>query len=91
MTKILLLEPFNCTENVIYSLVSNCERPDEALKSLIEKGANVNAVDRDHRTALDIALGASQSEGKIQSHEKFIEISFHFYGRMLNFLIHLRY
>lgn len=36
----------------------------ELLQLLIDKGANINIVDRNGRTALDAAYGAYYSEGK---------------------------
>lgn len=44
-----------------------CQGYKEILRLLIDKGANVNAIDRDNRTALDAAFEANESEGKIKN------------------------
>lgn len=53
----IFLEPLDCT----YS----CMGPDTLVEIIIERGTNVNAVDREGHTALDFALMASRSEGKL--------------------------
>lgn len=46
----------------------NCQRAEEMLQLLIDKSANVNAVDKAGQTALDAALEANESEGKFTIH-----------------------
>lgn len=43
----------------------------EILQLLIDKGANINAVNRDNHTALDAAFEAIKSEGKIENNYNF--------------------
>lgn len=38
---------------------------EEILQQLIDRGANVNAIDKDGHTALDAAIEANKSEGKM--------------------------
>lgn len=42
---------------------SNCQGSEKILQLLIDKGANVNSVDKDGHTALDAALEANKHEG----------------------------
>lgn len=41
-----------------------CNEYEKILELLIDENADVNAVDRDGRTALDTAVEANESEGK---------------------------
>lgn len=44
----------------------DCRGAEEILHLLIDNGANVNAVDRSGRTALDAAFEANEVEGKFK-------------------------
>lgn len=45
---------------------NDCKESEQMVELLINKGANVNAVDRDDRTALDAAFEANKREGKLK-------------------------
>lgn len=45
----------------------DCEGSDEILQILIDKGANVNAMDKFAHTALDAALRVNKTEGEFKT------------------------
>lgn len=44
----------------------DCQESGEIVQYLIDKGANVNSVNKNNRTALDAAFKANKIEGKIR-------------------------
>lgn len=51
--------------SVLFQCPHNCQRSNEMLQLLIDKDANVNAIDKYGNTALDAALKANETEGEI--------------------------
>lgn len=50
--------------SVSYHCPKSCQGYKEILQLLIDKGANMNALDEDGHTALDAVFEANESEGK---------------------------
>lgn len=46
---------------------NNCQGYKEIFQILIDKGVNVNAVDKGGHTALDVAFEANENEGKFEN------------------------
>lgn len=43
-----------------------CEDSEEVVELLLDKGADVNFIDNDRRSALDVAIEVNKNEGKFK-------------------------